>query len=240
MNPLKSGVRSLKRLITLPSLPSVQTQTVPEVNRPPSVERPTEKWWLYFHEFESAEDTDVVSIFDRRFPMLDIIEGNLCKPADPARIQRAGLWNTASIAPSMAARTSFLVHGLGHGIEISLLEVSAGRIPELEKDVETQVSKVKELETTNQKLNEEKSEMSSTISALQEEKTKLSNNFEQASAVWQSEEKELQTDNALYHGNGFEKAISQVRLLYPDLDLSQVGMFKEIVDDSLVDLPEDD
>ncbi|KAJ1398861.1 hypothetical protein SESBI_30765 [Sesbania bispinosa] len=215
------------------SNPSVQTQTVPEANRPPLIEKPTEKWWLYFRKFESAEDSDVVSIFDRRFPMLDVLEGNLCKPADRARIQRAGLRNTTSIAQSMATRTSFLVHGLGHGIEvlekenfdskqklrvlsnseaiireltqkISLLEVSAGRIPELEKDVETQVSKVKELETTNQKLNEEKSEMSSTISTLQEEKTKLSNDFEQASAVWQSEEKELQTDNALYHGNGFE------------------------------------
>ncbi|KAJ1384008.1 hypothetical protein SESBI_42912 [Sesbania bispinosa] len=250
------------------SNPSVQTQTVPEANCPPSVERPTEKWWLYFREFESAEDAEVISTFYRRFPMVNVIEGNLCKAADRARIQRAGLRNTASIAQSMAARTSFLVHGLGHGIDVlqkenfelkqklrvlsnseavikeltqkvSSLEVVAGRIPVLEKDVETQMSKVRELEATNQKLSE-KTEMSSTISSLQEEKTKLSTNFEQASVVWQTGEKELRTDMALYHGNGFEKAISQVQLLYPNLDLSQVGMFKEIVDGSLVDPPEDD
>ncbi|KAJ1377011.1 hypothetical protein SESBI_49343 [Sesbania bispinosa] len=233
------------------SNPSAQTQTIPEVNRPPSVERPAEKWWLYFREFESAKDAEVISIFDRRFPMVDVIEGNLCKAADQARIQRAGLRNTTSIAQSMAARTSFLVHGLGHGIEVlekenfelkqklrvlnnleafikeltqkvSSLEVVASWIPMLEKDIETQASKVRELETTNQRLSEEKTEMSSTISALQEEKTKLSNDFEQASAAWQSEEKELRTDMTLYHGNGFEKAISQVQFLYPDLDLSQI------------------
>ncbi|KAJ1420574.1 methyl-accepting chemotaxis protein [Sesbania bispinosa] len=107
------------------SNPTAQTQTVPA----PSIERPLEKWWLYFREFEGAEDAEVTSIFDRRFPMVDVIEGNLCKAADRARIQRAGLRNTASIAQSMAAETSFLAHGLGH-----------------ESDGENNLSQVRDLE----------------------------------------------------------------------------------------------
>ncbi|KAJ1426361.1 putative disease resistance protein [Sesbania bispinosa] len=109
------------------SNPNAQTQIVPEVNRPSSSERPPDKWWLYFREFKGAEDAEMTSIFDRRFPLVDV----------------------------------------------SSLEITAGRIPELEKDVETQTSKVKELEAANQKLTEEKAEMSSTICTLQEEKAKL-------------------------------------------------------------------
>ncbi|KAJ1392647.1 DsbA family protein [Sesbania bispinosa] len=100
------------------SNPNANVQSTSEVNRPPSSERPPDKWWLYFREFESAKDAEVTSIFDRQFPLTDMVEGNLCKASNRARIQRVGLHNTAIMAQSMAARTFFLAHGLGHGIDV--------------------------------------------------------------------------------------------------------------------------
>ncbi|KAJ1438485.1 hypothetical protein SESBI_03102 [Sesbania bispinosa] len=244
--------------------PNTTIQLGSELNRPPSVERVPEKWWLYFREFESAENIDVTSIFDHRFQLADVIEGNLCKAADRARIQKVGLRNTATMAQSMAARTTFLAHGLGHGIDvlekenfelkqklksfgnaeniikeltqkISNLEVEAGRVTTLSEEVEAQKVKVIELETVNKTLTEEKTTMSSTISLLQEEKGKVQTAFDAARDAWKLEEKELKTDLALYHENDFNKAIEQVQFLYPDIDLSEVGMFKEIVNEALVE-----
>ncbi|KAJ1384681.1 hypothetical protein SESBI_42304 [Sesbania bispinosa] len=101
--------------------------------------------------------------------------------------------------------------------------------------MESQKLKIKELETANQSLTTEKTEMTSTISLLRGKKDQVRASFDAAKTAWQAEEKELKTDLALYHGNGFNKAIEQVKFLHPDIDLSEVGMFKEIVDGALVD-----
>ncbi|KAJ1411431.1 hypothetical protein SESBI_21127 [Sesbania bispinosa] len=244
--------------------PVVISQPSSEMVRPPSVERILKKWWLYFREFESSEDMEVTSIFDHSFQMADIIKGNLCKVVDRTRIQKVGLRNTAAMAQSMAARTTFLAHGLGHGIDvlekenfelkqklrvlvsaenvikeltekISTLDVENGRVNNLSEEVESQKLKIKELETANQSLTKEKAEMSSTISLLRDEKDKVQVSFDAAKTAWQLEEKELKTDLALYHGNGFNKAIEQVQFLHSDIDLSEVGMFKEMVGGALVD-----
>ncbi|KAJ1385939.1 hypothetical protein SESBI_41227 [Sesbania bispinosa] len=182
--------------------PNSTNQPVPELNRPPTADRVPEKWWLYFREFESADDINVTSIFDHHFQLTDVIEGNLCKPTDRARIQKVGLRNTATMAQSMAARTTFLAHGLGHGIDVlekenfdlkqklktlgnveniikeltqklSKLEVDVGRVTTLSEEVDAQKSRVKDLETENKTLTDEKTTLSSTISLLKEEKEKV-------------------------------------------------------------------
>ncbi|KAJ1382348.1 hypothetical protein SESBI_44352 [Sesbania bispinosa] len=235
-----------------------------ELIRPPPVDRVPEKWWLYFREFESGEDMSVTSIFYHRFQMNEVIEGNLYKPADRARIQKVGLHNTAIVAQSMAARTAFLAHGLGHGIEVlekenselrqklktlgnaeniirdlsqklARLEVEADRVTSLSEEVDNQKSRVQELESENKTLSEEKASLSSTVSLLREEKEKIRVDFDAARNVWQVEERELKTKMALYHGNGFNKAVEQVQFLYPNLDVSQMGMFKEIINGELVE-----
>ncbi|KAJ1397681.1 hypothetical protein SESBI_31616 [Sesbania bispinosa] len=240
------------------------TQLSTELNRPPPADRVPDKWWLYFREFESDEDMNVTSIFDHRFQMNEAIEGNLCKPADRARIQKVGLHNTAIMAQSMATRTSFLAHGLGHDIEVlekenselrqklkilgnaeniikdlsqklAKLEVEAGRAASLSEEVDNQKSRIRELETENKTLSEEKLSLTSTTTLLRDEKDKVQADFDAATKVWQMEERELKTDLALYHGNGFNKAIEQVQFLYPELDASQMGMFKEIVNGELVE-----
>ncbi|KAJ1392389.1 hypothetical protein SESBI_35841 [Sesbania bispinosa] len=186
-----------------------------ELIRLSPVDRVPEKWWLYFREFESGEDMSVTSIFYHLFQMNEVIEGNLCKPADRARIQKVGLHNTAIMAQSMAARTAFLAHGLGHGIEVlkkenselrqklktlgnadniirdlsqklTRLEVEAGRVTSLSEEVDNQKSRVQELESENKTLSEEKVSLSSTVSLLREEKEKIRVDFDAARNVWRS------------------------------------------------------
>ncbi|KAJ1386651.1 disease resistance protein RML1A-like [Sesbania bispinosa] len=241
-NPTPSGTppppspkrQRLEGTLDVPN-PNTANQPGPELNRPPTADR-----------------------------LADVIEGNLCKPANHARIQKVGLRNIATMAQSKAVRTAFLAHGLGHGIDmlekenfylkqklktlgnaeniikeltqkVSKLEVDVGRVTTLSEEVEAQKSRVKDLETENKTLTKEKTALSSTISLLKEEKEKVQVDFDAAKNAWQLEEKELKTDFALYHGYGFNKTVEQVEFLYPDLDISQVGMFKEIINGALVE-----
>ncbi|KAJ1398540.1 hypothetical protein SESBI_31019 [Sesbania bispinosa] len=202
--------------------PTATSQPNLEMIRPPSVDRIPEKWWLYFREFESSEDMEVTSIFYHRFQMADIIEGNLCKAADRSRIQKVDLRNTTTMAQSMAARTTFLAHGLGHGIDVLEKENFDLKQKFLSEEVESQKLRIKEPETANQSLTTEKTEMTSTITVLRGEKDQVQASFDAAKIAWQAEE-ELNTDLALYHGNGFNKAIEQVKFLHPDINLSEVA-----------------
>ncbi|KAJ1406936.1 hypothetical protein SESBI_24751 [Sesbania bispinosa] len=120
------------------------------------------------------------------------------------------------------------------------LEVEFAKMPNLTNEVESLSSKLKDLELEKHKLDEEKEQATSSLSLLRSEKEKLNNEFDEAKTKWKEEEKELKTGLALYHGPGFEKGIAQVQLLYPDLNLSQVDMFKEIVNGGLIDPPEDE
>ncbi|KAJ1418112.1 hypothetical protein SESBI_16070 [Sesbania bispinosa] len=94
------------------------TQPTVEVGRnsPVAKHPPPDKWWLYFREFESAKDAEVTSISDHRFSMKEIVEEKLCNQSNRCRVRIVGLYNTAIMAQSMATRTAFLAHGLGHGI----------------------------------------------------------------------------------------------------------------------------
>ncbi|KAJ1406701.1 hypothetical protein SESBI_24925 [Sesbania bispinosa] len=160
----------------------------------------------------------------KRQRLEDIIEGNFCKATDRARIQKLGLRNTVVMAQRVD-RKNFSIK----------LEVEVGRVTTLSEEVENQKTEIKELETVNQYLTEENTEMSSTISLLREEKERVQTSFEASKTMWQLEEKELKTDLALYHGNGFNKAIEQVQFLYPNVNLSEISMFKEIINGALVD-----
>ncbi|KAJ1436706.1 hypothetical protein SESBI_04009 [Sesbania bispinosa] len=229
----------------------IQTSTHPTTDADPSslTIRPSpNKWWLNFQEFESRESEEVSSIFDHRFPIRALVEEKLCNPVDRGRVQKVGLYNTALMAQSMAVRTAFLAHGLGHGIsalekekielkrENEVLHQKIKLLNNSEKIIRELTQKISALEIEAAK---EKDQISSSLTYVQVEKEKLSSDFDKARKEWQNEEKELKTDIALYHGTGFEKALSQVQLLYPDLDLSRTGMFKEIVDGQLVDPQED-
>ncbi|KAJ1401436.1 hypothetical protein SESBI_28813 [Sesbania bispinosa] len=114
--------------------------------------------------------------------------------------------------------------------KISALEIEAAKVPILSKEKNDLATRLETLRVNHKKIAEEKDQISSSLTYVQAEKEKLSSDFDKARQEWQNEEKELKTDMALYHGTCFEKALSQVQLLYPDLDLSRTGMFKEIVD----------
>ncbi|KAJ1410551.1 hypothetical protein SESBI_21868 [Sesbania bispinosa] len=50
----------------------------------------------------------------------------------------------------------------------------------------------------------------------------------------------LKTEIAFQYEHGFYKAIEQLKFQFPNLDLGEVGAFKQIQDGKLVDLPNDD
>lgn len=52
----------------------------------------------------------------------------------------------------------------------------------------------------------------------------------------QEEKKQAEEDVAEENEAGFDRALSQVRVLYPNLDLSVAGFEKDVVDGCLVDV----
>ncbi|KAJ1389810.1 hypothetical protein SESBI_37930 [Sesbania bispinosa] len=50
----------------------------------------------------------------------------------------------------------------------------------------------------------------------------------------------LKAEIAFQYEEGFDKAIGQVKFLYPDLSVDTVGAFKEIRDGKIVDIPDDE
>ncbi|KAJ1412376.1 hypothetical protein SESBI_20496 [Sesbania bispinosa] len=50
----------------------------------------------------------------------------------------------------------------------------------------------------------------------------------------------LKAEITFQYKTGFEKVIEQVKFLYPDLNVEEVGAFKEIQDGKLVEIPDEE
>ncbi|KAJ1395048.1 hypothetical protein SESBI_33671 [Sesbania bispinosa] len=89
-----------------------------------------------------------------------------------------------------------------------------------------------DLKKKNEDLLVEKKNLESNVSTLTTEKQDLINGKEIAEA----EVEDLKTQVAMQHTSAFEKAIAQIKFLYPDLKVDEVGAFKHVVDGKLVDI----
>ncbi|KAJ1422180.1 hypothetical protein SESBI_13180 [Sesbania bispinosa] len=89
-----------------------------------------------------------------------------------------------------------------------------------------------DLKKENDDLQVEKKNMESSVSTLTIEKQNLINGKELAEA----EVEDLKTQVALQHTPAFDKAIAQIKFLYPNLKVDEVGAFKHVVDGKLVDI----
>ncbi|KAJ1433229.1 hypothetical protein SESBI_06170 [Sesbania bispinosa] len=58
--------------------------------------------------------------------------------------------------------------------------------------------------------------------------------------AYKTDSDKLKTEIAFQYEEGFDKAIGQVKFLYPDLNVDTVGAFKEIRDGKIVDIPDDE
>ncbi|KAJ1382336.1 hypothetical protein SESBI_44340 [Sesbania bispinosa] len=52
-----------------------------------------EKWWALFNNFEGPEGSEVASIFDRRFPVEQLIARDFNKKEDRSRVNKVGMRN---------------------------------------------------------------------------------------------------------------------------------------------------
>ncbi|KAJ1430756.1 hypothetical protein SESBI_07586 [Sesbania bispinosa] len=205
-----------------------------------------DKWWTLFNNFEGPEGGEVNSIFDRRFNVEQVVAREFNKKEDRSRLKDRALKiqelteklkDTESSSQTIASLERSLLDAKtklttaenekkAAGVKYAQLEAehstaTAERV-KLKKDLDDVVAEKK-------KLGQDLSEAIMQKKQLAEEKTKLDVDLDA-----------LQKEIVIQHARGFHKAIDQVKVLNPTVDVEGVGVFKKIVEGQLVDESEDD
>ncbi|KAJ1430692.1 hypothetical protein SESBI_07517 [Sesbania bispinosa] len=230
---------------------------------------PADKWWCLFNNFQGAEGSDVSSIFDHRFPIEQVVSREFSKKDDIARVNKVGMRNVGKHLMTMGMQTSFFGYCFDSALtaydkelnEWSLMiQDLTGKLKATESATQTIASLEKSLLDTKTKL--VAAETAKTIddakySDLVTEQVKLKKDFDDivlekdklvqnlAEATEQNKHltgslDALQKEVVVLHAKGFFKAIDQVKLLNPGINVDGVGVFKKIVDGKLVEESEDD
>ncbi|KAJ1421979.1 hypothetical protein SESBI_13307 [Sesbania bispinosa] len=227
---------------------------------------PPPKWWHWFQGYEGKTDSEIASVFDRRFPTDQIIQNHLNKHDDHLRVNKVGLVNTAKMAQSFNLQNAFLNYALESGIsslESDLVEknrllkeqaetIDKARLvsTELEnlrkkfQDVTLEKDKLRG-DLNNCKKEKETSDilLKQTTTSLKETSDKLKDAEEKLAAEQvgrKTDTNNLKAEISFQYEVGFEKAVGQIKFLYPDLKVDEVGPFKEIKDGELVEIPDDE
>ncbi|KAJ1419775.1 disease resistance protein RML1A-like [Sesbania bispinosa] len=82
-----------------------------------------------------------------------------------------------------------------------------------------------------------------TTTSLKETSDKLKDAEEKLAAEQvgrKTDTNNLKAEISFQYEVGFEKAVGQIKFLYPDLKVDEVGPFKEIKDGELVEIPDDE
>jgi predicted nucleic acid-binding Zn-ribbon protein len=110
--------------------------------------------------------------------------------------------------------------------------------------IETLKNKVANLE---KELAAEKDNLATAYSKLKKEKNDLAAKYKTESHGWTQLKKKLEDDVADYqrgfaeqYRDGFENAISQIRIIAPNVDVSKVNMYKVVRNGMIVDEEEDE
>ncbi|KAJ1438228.1 hypothetical protein SESBI_03125 [Sesbania bispinosa] len=77
---------------------------VPSSSLPPAM---ADKWWALFNNSEGPEGGEVNSIFDRRFPVEQVIAREFNKKEDRSRVNKAGMRNVGKHLITMGMQTAF-------------------------------------------------------------------------------------------------------------------------------------
>ncbi|KAJ1412776.1 hypothetical protein SESBI_20211 [Sesbania bispinosa] len=110
----------------------VENQPPTSSTKPPSNLTVVSKWWHWFQGYEGKAESEIKSIFVRRFPIEKVVQDNLCKPDDQVRIGKVGLGNTTKMVQTFNIQNAFLGHALESGIGM------------LEKDLKEKYQKLKD------------------------------------------------------------------------------------------------
>ncbi|KAJ1421257.1 hypothetical protein SESBI_13844 [Sesbania bispinosa] len=205
----------------------------------------SDKWWALLNDYEGST-SDVCSLFDRRYPIDQIIDKHFNLKEDRTRVQKAGMKNLGKKIQSSGELTEKLKN---HEDDMKTVEklktdlqASENKTAELLVEKETWAGKFSNLENKNGDLQKKNDLVTKNID-LENKLTKLTSDkealiVEKGSLTAELEDTKAQV--AMQHAARFEKAINQLQFLYPDLKTDEVGAFKHIVDGKLVDITIDE
>ncbi|KAJ1400257.1 hypothetical protein SESBI_29641 [Sesbania bispinosa] len=224
------------------------------------------QWWQWFQGYEGKPGTEVTSIFDRRFSSEQVIKDHLCKPDDRIRIGKVGLINTTKMVQTFCAQGAFLGHALETGV--GMLEKEIKDKHQKMNDLASELAREKKANEDLRKVGDDLKSLRDKFESLSLEKEKIEADFnslkkakddvdlvknQQVESLRLAEEalakeKEdhqrdihnLKIEIAFQYEQGFDKAVEQVKFLYPDLKLEEVGAYKVLEDGKLVEPLEDD
>ncbi|KAJ1386242.1 hypothetical protein SESBI_40961 [Sesbania bispinosa] len=217
------------------------------------------KWWHWFQGFEGQPGTDVTSVFDRRLPTEQLVRSHFCKPNDFVRIQKIGMINTTKMVQVFTTQTAFLGHALETGI--GLLEKELKEKTKRLKDEEAEVKKAKEviselenLRENFKKLSIEKEKVDADLADLKKDKEKFDNLLSEKTKLLEAVEEKLVAEQkgrkedadhlkaeiTFQYEQGFEKVVDQIKFLHPEINVDEVGAFKEVRGGRLVDIPDEE
>ncbi|KAJ1419399.1 hypothetical protein SESBI_15150 [Sesbania bispinosa] len=117
--------------------------------------------------------------------------------------------------------------------DLEAVEKKSSTFLQEKKDLEEKFSA---LEIAHMETVSAKKMMKSVVRDLTEE----NKNLLEGKELLEAEIFKVRIEVAMQHTKGFDKAIHQVRFLYPNLKLEEVGVFKHIVERKLVDIAVDD
>ncbi|KAJ1422707.1 hypothetical protein SESBI_12900 [Sesbania bispinosa] len=182
------------------------------------------KWWHWFQGYEGKPNTDVNSVFDRRYPTEQVIRSHFFKAEDCVRVHKVGMLNTAKIVQTFAIQSAFLGHALESGIALLEKELK-------EKNSKAEGSRRRDCLGSRRHIRARESPRKAPKS---EEKLQTEQDNRKSEVI------NLMAEISFQYEQMFEKVIGQLKFLYPDLNVEEVGAFKEIQDEKLVEIPDDE
>ncbi|KAJ1405739.1 hypothetical protein SESBI_25652 [Sesbania bispinosa] len=189
-----------------------------------------DKWWTLFNNFEGPEGSAVNSIFDHRFDVERIVSREFSKKEDRTRALESSAQTISSLKQSISEDENKLTSA-----------ENAKKIAEDEK--KTAEKKYDDLNTKFLDVTTEQSQLKKDLAAAVSEKKKACEDvllMSEQKGQLEADLKALQAEIAIQHARGFRKAIEQVKVLNPVVNVEGVGVFKKIVDGNIVDESEDE
>jgi hypothetical protein len=190
---------------------------------------PTNTLWAeHLREFDKGEEE---SFWNLSIDRSDIVDEHIMRPADQAKFTRAGDVDVCKALTSHNMRSIAMVRHLERAI--------------IQKDVsiETLKNKIANLE----KELAEKDKLATAYSNLKKEKKDLAAKYKTESLLWTQQKKKLEDDVldhqrgfAAQYRDGFENAISHIRILAPYVDVSKADMYTVVRNGMIVDEEEEE
>ncbi|KAJ1427895.1 hypothetical protein SESBI_09280 [Sesbania bispinosa] len=178
-----------------------------------------DQWWTLFNNFEGPEGGEENSIFDHRFNVEQVVAREFNKKEDKTRVNKSLLYTETKLTAAENEKKVVEVKYADLGAKYS---IATAEQLKLKKDLDDDVAKKnKSIQDLSTAIEQKKQ--------LEEDKTKLEANLEA-----------LQKEIAIQHTRGFHKAIDQVKVLNPVVNVEGVSVFKKIVEGKLVDESEDE